>query len=155
MKVKTTRFGDMEVDESTIIKMPRGPLGFEKYNEFFLIQHRNNSNLHWLQSTQEGSLAFVVVDPSEFVNDYEIEITDSDAEKIRLASPDDALVLTILTINSMSKQVTANLAAPIVVNSKELYGMQIVLQDNRYSVKQVLAANQLKKNEDKAMLKAA
>lgn len=155
MIVKTTRFGELEVDDSNIITMPKGLLGFENFTEFCLIQHRPEVNLRWFQSTQESSLAFVVVDPSEFVSDYEIEISDADSEKLHLDSADDALVLTIVTLNNEDKRITTNLAAPIVINSKELCGMQVVLQDNRYPIKHTLVENTQVKTEEKTALKAA
>jgi len=155
MKVKTTRFGEMEVEDSNIIKMLRGPLGFEDYTEFCLIQHRPDIKLSWLQSTQEESLAFVVVDPSEFVSNYEIEICDADTERLNLECADDALVLSIVTVNNQDMRVTTNLAAPIVINSKELCGLQIVLQDNRYSVKHTLFENSQQEVEEKTALEAA
>ncbi len=136
MKVETLRFGTLEIDESSIVRMPKGPLGFEEYNEYCLIQHRPDTNFKWLQSVQEPALAFVVVDPSDFFTGYEIEISDADAESLHLSSSDDATVLTLITISDSGRDITANLAAPIVINSKELIGMQIVLQDNRYSVRQ-------------------
>ena len=135
MKVETTRFGVLEVDEQSTLQMPSGPLGFEEQTQFCLIQHRPDTNFRWLQSMGDPNLAFVVVDPAEFFEGYEIEIADTAAEQLALREEQDALVLVILTIGEGAESVTANLAAPIVVNSKTLVGMQVVLQDERYSVR--------------------
>jgi len=139
MKAETSRFGAIEVEESSIIKMPRGPIGFEQYTSFVLVEHRPDTDFSWLQSTEESSLAFVVVDPSKFYADYEVEVSDADAEKLNLKSASDASVLVVLTVLSGS-QITANLAAPIVINMKEMLGMQVILQDNRYPIKHPLVA---------------
>jgi len=138
MNVKTSRFGTIEVDDSSIIKMRRGPLGFEEQTDYILLQHRPDTSFRWLQSLEEPSLAFVVVDPSDFFTDYDIEIPDSDAEALHLEKAEDAIVLSVVTLGANAQEVTANLAAPIVINSKELIGMQAVLQDNRYSVRHPL-----------------
>lgn len=138
MKVETTRFGVLEVDESTLITMPSGPAGFENSTRFCLIQHRAGANFRWLQSIEEPGLAFVVVDPSEHFADYEIEIGEADVRKLQLTSEEDALVLTILSIRDNGQSVSANLAAPIVVNSKNLTGAQIVLEDERYTARHSL-----------------
>lgn len=160
MKVETTRFGVVEVDDSAVLNMPKGPLGFEDQTQFVLVQHRPDSCFKWLQSTHEPKLAFVVIDPADFFCDYEIEISDSEAEKLNLASAEDALVLAIVTITDEGKEVSANLAAPIVINAKELVGMQIVLQDNHYTIKHTLVeqVNQESNEETaeaKVTLKAA
>ena len=74
MKVQTSRFGAIKVDESSVIRMPRGPIGFQQYTSFVIVEHRPDTDFRWLQSTDEPSLAFVVVDPSKFYTEYEIEI---------------------------------------------------------------------------------
>ena len=138
MKVNTTRFGVIDVDEASTITMVKGPLGYEDQKEYVLIQHRPDTKFRWLQSLDEPCLAFVVVDPTDFFADYEFEVPDAEADKLRLASEDDALVLLVVTIADEGKDVTADLAAPIVINSRELIGTQVVLQDTQYSVKHPL-----------------
>ncbi|MDH7602774.1 MAG: flagellar assembly protein FliW [Armatimonadota bacterium] len=138
MKIATTRFGVVEIDDSSVIRMVNGPIGFEAYKNYCLIQHRPDTSFRWLQSVDEPTLAFVVVDPSQLFEDYTIELTDADAEALRLECAEDALVLTVVTIGEGGKEITVNLAAPIVINAKELIGMQVVLQDGRYPVRQPL-----------------
>lgn len=138
MKVETTRFGTLEVDEDALISMPGGMLGFEDCTSFLLLHHRPGSNLKWFQSTEEPAVAFVVVDPAMHFSDYEVEIADSDAEKLRLASSEDAAVMVILTITNDGKDISANLAAPIIINFREQIAAQVVLQNERYSTQHSL-----------------
>ncbi len=139
MKVETTRFGVLEIDESALITMPGGMLGFENCTRFFFLQHRTGSNFKWFQSVEEPAVAFVVVDPVLYFTDYEVEISDSDAEKLHLtADSEDASVFVILTIANQGKHVSANLAAPIIVNFAEQLAAQVVLQDERYSTQHSL-----------------
>jgi len=140
MKVQTSRFGEIEVEDSSVIRMPRGPVGFEQYTQFVAVEHRPDTDFHWLQSTEEPSLAFVVVDPSKFYTDYEVEISDADAEKLGLASEDDASVMVVVSVAKGGEEITANLAAPVVINMKEMLGLQVILQDNRYPIKHPLVA---------------
>lgn len=155
MIVQTTRFGKLEIDESSVVKMLRGPLGFEDQKEFCLIRHRPGMPFRWLQSTSDPALAFVVIDPAEYFVGYEIEISDLDEELLRLTCAEDAMVLVIVTVGKEGKIVTANLAAPVVVNSKTLVGMQIVLQDDRYSTQHLLLEQEEKVSMENATAKAA
>jgi flagellar assembly factor FliW len=141
MKIETTRFGLIEVDDASIIKMPKGPIGFEDYKNYCLIQHRPDTSFRWLQSVDEPNLAFVVVDPSQLFEDYEVELADPDVEALQLERAEDALVLTIVTIGENGKEITVNLAAPIVINAKKLIGMQVVLQNDKYPVRQPIVPN--------------
>ena len=149
MRVETTRFGVLDVDESSVIKMPKGPMGFESLTEFVVIEHRPDTEFRWMQSTEDPALAFVVVDPAKFFNEYEIEISDADVEKLHLTSETDATVLVIVTIADSGKDITANLAAPVIINSKELIAQQIVVQDSRFGVKHQLIAYIDKPAEEK------
>ncbi len=139
MKVETTRFGPLEVDEDAVISMPGGMLGFENCKRFILFQHRPGSNFRWFQSIEEPAVAFVVVDPVLYFTDYEVEICDSDAEKLRLSADcEDASALVILTITNEGKDISANLAAPVIINSREQLAAQVVLQNERYSTQHSL-----------------
>lgn len=140
MKVQTSRFGEITVDESSVITMPRGPIGFEQYTSFVIVEHRPDTDFRWLQSTEEPSLAFVVVDPSKFYAEYEVEITDADAEKLHLTSENDASVFVVVTVAMGGQRITANLAAPVIINTKEMLGSQVILQDNRYPIQHPLIA---------------
>ena len=51
----------------------------------------------------------------------------------------DASVLVVVTVSS-GEEITANLAAPVVINMKAMLGMQVILQDNRYPIKHPLVA---------------
>lgn len=138
MKVETSRFGKLEVNDASIINMVKGLVGFEKQTQYCLIQHTPNTKFRWLQSTEDPTLAFVVVDPSDFFENYEIEIPDAEAEKLNLETAEDALVLLVVTISDGGRNATANLTAPVIINSKGLFGMQVILQDTEYSVKHPL-----------------
>lgn len=113
-------------------------IGFEQHTRFALLAHRAGANFKWLQSVEEPGLAFVVVDPSKHFSDYEIEVSDTDAENIHLRDEKDASVLVILTIRESGKEVSANLAAPVIINAKEQLAAQIVIQNERYSTQHSL-----------------
>ena len=163
MRVDTTRFGVLEIDEGSIIRMPKGPIGFEEQTDYCLIQHRPDSNFRWLQSVGEPGLAFVVVDPSEHLADCEIEVPDAEAARLRLKDPGDAMVLVIVTIGDHGREISANLAAPIVINSRELVGMQVILQDSPYPIehplveqpKKAIARKAASDREETVILEAA
>ena len=63
MKIETSRFGTVEITEEQIFTFPMGLLGFAKYKQFVVIDHTEESPFKWLQSVEEGSLAFIITDP--------------------------------------------------------------------------------------------
>jgi flagellar assembly factor FliW len=139
MNIDTSRFGTIDVDDMSIIRIPGGLIGFGRFTRFCIIQDRPDTPFKWLQSVENPDLAFVVIDPSQFFVDYEIEVSDEDAELLEIEEPEDAVVMTTVTINS-DKRVTTNLLGPIVVNSRTLVGKQVVLQDENFNTKHCVGA---------------
>lgn len=136
MKINTKNFGEIEIDEKDIINFPTGILAFEDQNEFTIIENKDKENpFHYLQSLRRSDLAFVIIDPFLFKKDYDINIPDSVVENLKINIPEDVKLYTIVTVPKDLKKMTANLSGPIVINTKNNMGKQIVLDDNRYSTK--------------------
>ncbi|MEW5819419.1 MAG: flagellar assembly protein FliW [Cyanobacteriota bacterium] len=145
--IETTRFGTIEVEEDRIFKFVQPLLGFEHLNDFVLIDHAPDSPFKWLQAVVEPQTAFIVTNPVSFGIEYEFTVPEEDVQRLDLQNAEDALVLTIVYIPQGAPDLmTANLAGPIIINTRNRKGMQLVLSDSRFSTKHRL----LKSSEDKA-----
>lgn len=148
MKVQTTRFGEIECDESRIITFTEGILGFAQYRRFMLIEHEANSRFRWLQSIENERLAFVLTDPLQVVPEYRAEVKRDDIVDLDLASLEKAAVLCIVNISHGCKSVTVNLVGPIIINTENMRAKQIVLIDNHYSIRHnIMTAEQADKGQ--------
>lgn len=144
MKVITTRFGELEVQENELFKIPEGILGFETLKNFFFIDPNDQTLILWLQSKEEAALAFPVIEPKIFNPDYTLKLLPSELESLELKDLSDASVYCILTIPKQVTEMSANLKAPLIINNKTKKGRQIVLQDNKLEVRFPIY-NELKK----------
>lgn len=135
MKVSTTRFGELEVNTKDIIKFEEGILGFENLKDFFVVDPGDQTLILWLQSTDDGSTAFPIIEPKIFKDDYSISLLPAELNSLKLENLSNASVYTILTIPSDVTQMSANLKAPIIINNDSHKARQIVLQDNKLEVK--------------------
>jgi flagellar assembly factor FliW len=133
LRVVTKAFGAVEVDERQSITFPAGLYGFEQERSFVLLDGKQKP-FYWLQSVQQASVAFVVLDPFSFRPDYEIDITDAERESIGLDSPQQALPFVIVTIHP-SGLLTANLQGPVVVNRHNHLARQVILTDPRWKTR--------------------
>ena len=140
MTINTTRFGVIEVDDKALISMPEGMIGLEKFRSYCLIDHQQESIFKWLQSTDEPDLAFLVIDPSDVVAHYEIDLPDWDVEFLGLKNASEAVVVTTVTISTDANSVAANLLAPIVINSRTRVGRQVVLDNGVYTIRHEICA---------------
>ena len=138
MLIQTTRFGEIEISEESILTMPDGMLGFKSCKQFVLLEDRPDTPFKWLQAVDDPSLAFVVVNPMEFFPDYDFDLSDGDAGVLQIDDPADATVLTTVTVDKEQECVTTNLLGPVVINSSNLLAKQVVIQDDRYGTKHVI-----------------
>jgi|CXWL01.1.fsa_nt_gi flagellar assembly factor FliW len=138
MKITTSRFGDIEVPDQSILTFPSGIIGFPESSRYVLFDHDREAPFKWLQSVDEPGLAFVVIDPGVFKADYTMSLTDAQTGEIDVQGGDVPAVLVILTVPGRDpSRITANLRGPLVVNSRTRLGMQVVLMDEwptRYQV---------------------
>ena len=133
MIIKTSRFGSIEVDETRLIRFPKGIVGFLDQKDYALIQTAEDSGFFWLQAVERTDLAFVVCDPRLFVPDYVVPVKMDDLSQIGLTDPSLAQVFTI--VNKVDNILTGNLQGPLVVNVKNRQARQLVLSDRRYSTR--------------------
>jgi flagellar assembly factor FliW len=137
MKVNTSRFGILEVADADIVQFQDGLLGFESLKRFFIVDPADDTLILWMQSVDSADVAFPVLEPKIFKADYKVRLSGNELRSLQIdsASNKDTLVYCILTIPADVTTMTANLKAPIVVNTKAQIARQVVLQENEYSVK--------------------
>ena len=136
MKVRTTRFGEVEIDPGRLLVFPHGLLGFARFRTFALLQPDDRGVFYWLQSVEDPELAFVVTDPALWLPDYQANIRKEQMEELGLREVSDAQVLVI--VNKREQALTANLQGPLVVNSANHAGMQLVLAEKKWSTRHEL-----------------
>ena len=134
LRVATTRFGAIEVPAAEAVLFDDGLLGFPDAQRFALISVDDNTDLFWLQSIDDGTLAFLTTSPWVSFPEYEPDIPDSDREALGLDVPDDASVLCLLTVDRDRALVTANLLGPVVINLKSRRARQVVLHDQPWPI---------------------
>ena len=133
MIIQTSRFGGVEVDESRLLRFPKGLLGFPNEQEYALIQTGENSAFFWLQAVGRPDLAFVVCDPKLFISDYEPHLKDEDQEVLGAGSADDVQLFII--VNKINDTLTGNLQGPLLVSVKTRVGKQLVLSEKRFTTR--------------------
>jgi len=141
VKISTTRFGDINIDKSRIILMKGGILGFEHLGKYVLLTQNEKTPFWWFQSVEDGSVAFVIINTFAIDPDYEPVISNAKADLLEIASPEDVVLFSVVTIRSDPFTVTANLRAPIMINAKKMLAGQVVLVDPDYPVQYTITEN--------------
>ena len=146
-KVNTLRFGEIEVEENKIVHFEHGIPAFDEEHEFLIIPYDEESPYVFLQSLNTPDLAFLMTMPFVFFPDYEFEIDDETQARLGITKQEDMLVYTLLTIpGGRVQDMTANLMAPVLINTQNKQAIQLELDKSRYTTKHRLFPE---KKEDK------
>ena len=135
MKIQTSHFGEVEIDDSKILTFEKGLPGLPDDKRFTLLSVEDCKPINWLQSLDHMEISLPVVDPYIINPEYSFEISKDDVEALSIKKIKDVYVLCILVIPRSMKVMTINLAAPIIVNVRNSKGCQIILDDRKYSVR--------------------
>ncbi len=136
IKIQTKPFGEIEVSELQIIDFPDGILGFDFIKKFIILDAEDEgSPFKWMQAYDEKDLAFVIIRPVDFMESYELLISQNDYETVKAESADELIVFAIVTIPEKAENMTANLQGPIIINPVTKLGKQAISMSDRYKVR--------------------
>ena len=108
------------------VRMPMGILGFEQMKNYLLIANPDEEPFRWLQVKDDPALAFIVIKPFLVAPDYRPDIPQQEVEFLKLASPEDAALLNIVTLHGPNRA-TVNLKGPVVINRNTGVGKQVII----------------------------
>lgn len=144
MVIETRIFGEVTIDDDKLINFAGGIIGFPELQNFALIHDSENSEggVRWLQSIEEPSFAMPVIDPLSVKQDYNPMVDDDMLKRIGDFAAEDILVLTTITVPKELKNMSVNLKAPFVINTKTKKACQIIVEDYdvKYPVYEILQA---------------
>jgi len=138
LKIKTTRFGTITIEEEKIISMPFGMLGFPDVRRFVMLQHKEDSPFFWYQSVDDPILAFVIMSPFLFKPDYNVDV-ENVLKELSWNEEEKQNNLELYVVVNIPKgapdKMTANLIGPILMNNKIHQAVQMVISDSPYTHK--------------------
>ncbi len=136
MKITTSRFGEVEVDDNLVFEFIEPILGYDRLKKFVLIDNSPESPFKWLQSAEDENVAFPVTFPAYFGIDYQFTIPEEKAKKLDAKETENIVSFNIVCIpQGNAREATINLVGPIVINIENKSGLQLVLTDTKYGIK--------------------
>lgn len=149
VEVNTRLFGKIDIDDSKIITLDKGIIGFPDLKKFTLIFDSEKENdgtpgIMWFQSMDEPQFAMPVIIPNYVVPDYNPIVNDELLEGLGELNEKNIYVITTISVPEDITKMTVNLKAPIVINTETLKGAQIIVENEdalvRFPVYDILKA---------------
>jgi flagellar assembly factor FliW len=123
VNIESTRFGSIEIPDDGVIEFPNGLIGLAG-TRYALVAKEEDSAFLWLHSIDDPSLALAVTNPFQFFPSYEVVLSDSEAARIGITSPEQADVFVTVRTAPELENFRCNLRAPILVSAGR--GFQVI-----------------------------
>lgn len=132
-----TAYGEIELEEDKLVSFSDGIIGFSNCTVFGLASHpaAKNSPILILQCVNDPSVNFAVVDSASLNFEYSEEDKREALRSSSIASK-DAIMMFILRTNENEageKIITANVKAPIVLDTANKVAKQVILNNKELS----------------------
>jgi len=125
-------------DSETLIVFPNGLVGQPDWKRFVLMTPEEDGTIQVLQSVEQAELALMVTNPMQIIANYSVPLSREERAVLQLEADEQPTVLCTISIHS--NLITTNLVGPLVVNSRNGLGTQVVVLDSPYSTRHPVAA---------------
>jgi len=145
MEISTTRFGSIEIDESKTLFFEDGLPGFAGAHRFIILPHKpaggGESPFRWLQSIDEPALALPIMNPWLADPTYSPTVPGIALAKLGITDVStQSRIYAVVTIpRNNPNAATVNLVAPLLINKKSRRAVQVILSQERFSLRMPLA----------------
>jgi flagellar assembly factor FliW len=130
MQIETTRFGTLDLDETTFIHFPWGIPGFEELKRYVLLDHREGP-FKWLQAIDDPNVAFVVCPPD--VVGLRYKVPHEKATPIVLKTAEDLVLLVMVSFDKEDRNLRIHLRGPLLFNAENRQAYQWTIDSNEIS----------------------
>lgn len=134
MKANTRVFGEIDIEEDKIITMEKGMIGFPELKKFALIFNKERGakrlSIMWLQSMDDGDIAFPVIIPTLIKPDYHPTVSDEIISPLGELTEENTYMLVTVKVPRNMEDIACNLKAPIVINTDNNKAVQLIVEDD-------------------------
>lgn len=149
LTLQTKRWGTLQVDVNEILYFPRGIPGFDDLTKFAIFESGDIEPFKWLISVEKPDIGFVIIQPQSFFADYNPKLYEEDLLELKVEKSDELVFFTIITLAPDPLNSTANLQGPLLINLTKRTGKQIVVVEERYTVKHPILSSKTNRVEER------
>ena len=134
MKILTKFHGELEIKDTDIFTFESGIPGFLDIKKYTLLS-LDETPFFVLQSTTTKDVAFIIMNPFDVFPTYEIDLSQDVLDELHIQTEEDVTVFVILTVREPFEDSTANLQAPVILNTDNKLGKQYIMKTDQYTTR--------------------
>ena len=135
-KFDTKNFGEINYDPERVITFIDGIPGFPDSKRYLLMSESEDEDMFfWLQSIDEGDVAFTLMDVYKVLPDYDPKVEEGQIVDLGEISDTPLLIYNIVVIPEYVRHMRVNLRAPVVINLNTGLGKQMICDNDEYSIR--------------------
>lgn len=138
VSIESRHFGRLEIQEDKILRFPRGLVGFADATTFCLLGLPETEPYQWLQGVTRPDLAFLVLPLQLLDPAYQVALSETERQTLKLEPDDLPLILGIVTVPEDPQDATINKMAPLVLNERQRLGHQVVNEYPGYRTRHLI-----------------
>lgn len=121
------------IEQDKVLFFQNGIPGFEKYTKYRIFHKKENEyGVYWLESCDDPSIIFTLVDPVSYGLHYDLKLTDEEEQALEVTDPSNlAIFLMLSKKDDLKSGLNANIGGPIIINVANQKGIQKVLEQSK------------------------
>lgn len=140
MEIQTQYFDTISCSENELIHFSDGLFGFIHLKNYVPLAFQDNSDaLICLQSVEDFSVSFILMNPFQLYADYAPVLSEEDRKLLNVSQEDDGIsYYVICVIHDSMDDSTVNLKCPIAVNVENREARQVILDNPLYQFRHLI-----------------
>ncbi|MDR0453523.1 MAG: flagellar assembly protein FliW [Deferribacteraceae bacterium] len=134
-EITSPKLGKISYRDDDLITLTSPLLGFAELSDYLIISNTDYFPFLWLQSVEDPSVCFILIEPEPFFKDYKPKVNKRELKVMGVKELSELKMFCIVVIPDDPKKATANLRAPIIVNFERKLAKQAVLEDETWDIR--------------------
>lgn len=139
--ISSATYGDIEVSLDHIFHFKKGLVGIELYKDFALIPLEDSPFFILHTTNEDEDVSFILAPAENVVSDYAFDISSEAIDVLKAEKAEDVVIFLIVHI--IEDALYVNLKAPILLSPNEKLGLQFIIMDKEYPVRQQVFSKEI------------
>lgn len=131
MRIQSLTFGEIEIADETIYTFGDGIPGLRDITRYAIIETEDMAPFNWLQACDAPYLTLMMLDPVMIDVNYQVPLNPEYTRALGDFTADDIATRVLIVVPEDPKNMTANMLAPILFNTRTRRGSQVVVEGTR------------------------